>query len=102
MVTRVLITQQANDRVVARTLAAPEVVASGRTEEEAIGRLRDALAALLDQSRIVEVDLPAVARHEPNPWLAAAGMWADDPDWEAFQDALVAARQGGDSTAETV
>ncbi len=49
MVTRVLITRQADDRVVARTLAAPEVAATGRTEEEAIGRLRDALAALLVQ-----------------------------------------------------
>jgi uncharacterized protein (DUF433 family) len=46
---------------------------------------------------IAALDLP-LAQSE-NPWLAIAGKYADDPNWDEYQGAIAAARQEAD-TAE--
>ena len=66
----------------------PDIIASGGTEQEALEKLRAAIADMQVRSRVVEVDLPLPAEVADNPWLRFAGIWADDPDWDEFQKAV--------------
>ena len=79
----------------------PDVVASGTTEARAIDHLRDALADLQTRSRVIDIDLPLPNFAQGNPWLRFGGMWADDPDWELFQGAIVAASREIDVQAQS-
>lgn len=97
MTTAVLVTRHADNRYSARALALSDVVASGASEAEAIAALHAALADLQTRSHIVQVDLPVPAAPADDPWLRAAGIWADDPSWEAFQQAVAAYRTGVDA-----
>jgi predicted RNase H-like HicB family nuclease len=92
MTTAVLVTRHADDEYTARALALSDVVASGASEAEAIAALRAALADLQARSHVVQVDLPVPAAPADDPWLRAAGIWATDPSWEAFQAAIAAYR----------
>jgi predicted RNase H-like HicB family nuclease len=97
MTTAVLVTRLADNRYTARALALADVVASGASEAEAIAALRTALADLQTRSHIVQVDLPVPAAPADDPWLRAAGIWADDPSWDVFQQAIAAYRADIDS-----
>ena len=88
MATAVLVTRHADNRYTARALALSDVVASGESEAAAIAALRTTLADLQARSHVVQVDLPVPAATADDPWLRAAGIWADDPSWEAFQQAI--------------
>lgn len=94
MVTDVLVTHHSNNYVSASAIALFSIVANGETEAEAIERLREALTELQQHSRVVQVDLLPLddAAH---PWLRFAGLWANDPDWQAFEEALEDAHKGG-------
>jgi predicted RNase H-like HicB family nuclease len=85
MTTAVLITRHADNRYSARALALSDVVASGASEAEAIAALRTALAELQAHSHIVQVDVPLPAVSSDDPWLRTAGIWANDPSWDAFR-----------------
>jgi predicted RNase H-like HicB family nuclease len=98
MTTPVLIIRHAENRYTARALALSDVVASGTSEAEAIAALRTVLAQLQAQSHIVQVDLPVPALANDDPWLRVAGMWADDPTWDVFQQAVADYRTAVDAT----
>jgi len=53
----------------------------GNTRDEALTQLRDTLRDWLGQTEItsIDVDLPKSEENRQNPWLATAGMFADDP-----------------------
>lgn len=93
MAVDVLVTRHTPNQFSARALALPEVVATGASEAEAIAQLRVALAELRQHSRIVQVDLPLPEARSSHPWQPFAGIWADDPDWQAFEQAVSDARQ---------
>jgi hypothetical protein len=73
------------------------VVASGASEAEAIAALRETLADLQARSRVVQVELPVPAAPADDPWMRVAGIWADDPSWEAFQQAIAEYRAAVDA-----
>lgn len=97
MTTTVLVTRQAENRYTARALALSDVVASGASEAEAIAALRAALTELQAHSHVVQVDLPVPVVATDDPWLRVAGIWADDPSWEAFEQAISAYRAAVDA-----
>lgn len=99
MATDVLVTRHATNHFSARALALPAVVATGESEAEAIAQLRAALAELQQHSHIVQVDLPLPEGSTAHPWLRFAGMWADDPDWHAFEEAVADARREAEEQA---
>ena len=96
MTTTVLVTRRPDNRYTARALALPEVVATGATADEAVDNLRASLSELRQHSQVIEVDLPLLDTSIPHPWQRFAGMWASDPDWEAFEQILAAERAGSD------
>ena len=100
MTYKVLVTKQHDSRYTARALVLPDVVASGTTEAEAVDHLRDTLADLQTRSHVVDVDLPMPDLAQGNPWLRFARMWADDPDWDLFQDAIAEYRREIDEQSQ--
>jgi hypothetical protein len=46
------------------------------------------LAALAAHSHLVQVDRPLPDALIEHPWLRRAGIFSDDPDWDAFQDEI--------------
>lgn len=100
MATDVLVTRHAADKFSARALALPAVVATGESEAAAIAELRAALAELRQHSHIVQADLPLPEGSAEHPWMRFAGVWSDDPDWQAFEDAMAEARrEAGDQAS---
>lgn len=79
----VLLTKK-NNKYIARVCQWPEILVEDDTEEGALARAQLGLKNLLFGSRIVQLDTET---HE-HPWLTHAGMFSDDPDWEAFQDSV--------------
>lgn len=97
----VLLTKTAGNGYVARPLLWPEIVVSGENEADAIAQVRNALAAALDQSHVIQIELPE-ANETDNPWLRAAGMWKDIPEemWNSFQSGVEMARQAANREGE--
>ena len=56
---------------------------------------------LQTHSHVVDVELPLPDLAADSPWLRVAGMWADDPDWDSFQDTIVEYRRGIDAQSAT-
>lgn len=81
----VLLTQQ-GDKFVARVCQWPAIVAESDTEEEALRKVQAHLQSLLAEGRIVQLELNI--QPEEHPWQQFAGMFANDPDWEAFQASI--------------
>ena len=81
----VLLTKK-EDRFLACVRQWPAIVAEGDTEEEALQKVRADLTALLVRGKIVQLEVDATP--EQHRWQPFAGMFVDDPDWEAFQAAI--------------
>ena len=81
----VLLTRKAN-KFIARVRQWPVIVVEGDSEEEVLRQAQADLHALLAGGRIIQLELDA--KPEAHPWQPFAGMFADDPDWEAFQKSV--------------
>jgi hypothetical protein len=99
MTTAVLVTRHADNRHTARALALSDVIAFGASEAEAIAALRQSLGELRARSHVVHIDLPLPTPPTDDPWFQAAGMWAHDPSWDAFQSEIAAAREVFDTSS---
>ena len=63
----------------------PEVAAEGPTEDAAIQMLRDQLCERLKLAKMVKVEVPMLS---DKPWMIAAGCLEQEPDLEAYQEAI--------------
>jgi len=81
----VLLTKKGG-KFVARVCQWPVIVAESDTEEEALRQVQAHLQSLVAQGRIVQLEVDIQA--EKHPWQPFAGMFAHDPDWEAFQASI--------------
>lgn len=75
----------------------PDVSAEGPTEDAAVQTLSDRLSEKLKQARMVTVEIPVKA---DKPWMAAAGCLKDEPDYEAYRDAILAYRRQVDADSQ--
>ena len=91
----VLLTRKAN-KFIARVRQWPVIVVEGDSEEEVLRQAQADLHALLAGGRIIQLELEA--KPEAHPWQPFAGMFADDPDWEAFQKSVQQYREEVDRT----
>ncbi len=90
----VLLTRKAN-KFIARVRQWPVIVVEGESEAEVLRQAQADLQALLAGGRIIQLELDESEEH---PWQPLAGMFADDPDWEAFQEAVQQYREEADRT----
>ncbi|MCP4105710.1 MAG: hypothetical protein GY749_09255 [Desulfobacteraceae bacterium] len=94
MICDVLLTKK-DRKFIARICQYPEIVAEDDTEEGVLAMARGKLKNLLSSGRIVRIDTESeVCEH---PWLKHAGMFADDSDWEPFQELIRQYRKEADS-----
>jgi len=75
----VIVRSDATDHFTASVVGVPEVSAEGKTEEEAIARVKQALRRLVRVGEIVSIDVPV--NGQSNPWLDGFGRSANDPDF---------------------
>jgi predicted RNase H-like HicB family nuclease len=81
----ILLTKQGG-KFVARVCQWPAIVAESDIEAEALRKVQAHLQSLLAGGRIVQLEVDI--KPEEHPWQPFAGMFADDPDWEAFQASI--------------
>lgn len=87
MVIPVLIEPTADGRFRAR---------GGETRDDAVAMLREKIDEQLARgAEIVSLDVPAA----PNPWLAMAGMFKDDPLFDEWQQAIAEYRDQMDQAS---
>lgn len=88
--TPVLVTQRA-DRVWIAKLLTWAFSVEGNSREDVLMKLDQHVKAQLANGEIAYLDLPLTPTK--NPWLAIAGKYQDDPNWEEYQAAIAEARQ---------
>ena len=84
MRTSVRITQHGPDRFTAYAPAFAEAVGHGATRDDAVAALQRAVDTIIATSTVVDINLDA----DSDPWQRVIGMFADDPNWDAFQAAM--------------
>ena len=93
----VLLTKK-DDKFIACVQQWPAIVVEGDTEDEVLQKVRADLKSLLVGGRIVQLELDV--KPEEHPWQQFAGMFADDPDWEAFQQSIQQYREQIDRASD--
>ena len=81
----VILRENSPGEYVAIAPAIPDCRAEGRTRHETLDRLRFAIADWLEKTEITSGEVPyqqTASAVEINPWLATAGIFADDPTLE--------------------
>jgi hypothetical protein len=89
--TPVLVTQRADRVWSAKLLTWADFSVEGNSREDALSKLDQQVKAQLADGEIAYLDLPLVPAK--NPWLAIAGKYQDDPNWEEYETAIATARQ---------
>jgi hypothetical protein len=87
----VLVTQRADRVWIAKLLTWAGFSVEGNSREDALSKLDRQVKAQLADGEIAYLDLPLAPTN--NPWLAIAGKYQDDPNWDKYQAAIAAARQ---------
>lgn len=80
----VILLKQADDDYIARPVLWPDSAAQGTTEKEALERVRVLIRELSSRTQVVQVEVEVPEHEANNPWLAKAGMFANDPTWDDF------------------
>lgn len=90
-----IILTENDNQITARSLIFPEVVITGTDEALVLNQIRKKLNALLQNSRLIQLDLTPA--HDP--WLQFVGMWANDKNWDIFLEEVETYRRSFDSPA---
>lgn len=72
----------------------PDVTAEAATEEAAVKILSERLSERFQQARMTSVEIPV---RSDKPWMAAAGCLKDEPDQEAYREAMLEYRRQVDA-----
>jgi uncharacterized protein involved in outer membrane biogenesis len=86
----VLVIQQSEQVWIAKLLTWAGFAVEGNSREDALRKLDQQVKAQLADGEIAYLDLPLTAT---NPWLAIAGKYADDPNWDEHLAAIEADRR---------
>ncbi len=86
----ILLTKR-NNKFIARVCQLPEIVVEANTEEGVITKARKGLKELLFGGKIVRLDIESEVNE--HPWAKHAGMFANDSDWESFQETIIKHRK---------
>ena len=72
----------------------PDVSAEGSTVDAAVQLLSDRLSDRLKEARMVTVEIPVKT---DKPWMAAAGCLKDEPELDAYSEAILEYRRQVDA-----
>ena len=79
MLYAVLLEQRVDGKYQASVPLVPGLTRVGATRNKTLQEVRRALMDTLTTAELVYLDVPTLAFASPNPWLATAGTFADDP-----------------------
>lgn len=66
-----------------------DVTAHGATEEETLAHLERLVKdELKNGAKVVAIQVGEPDKNEPNPWLAIAGIFEDDDDFDEWQEEI--------------
>ena len=97
----VILLKQADNGYIARPVLWPDSAVQGATEQEALDRVRDLIRDLLGRTQLVQVEVDVPENQTDNPWLSRAGLFADDPTWDDFLQAMADYRRQLDDEQTT-
>jgi predicted RNase H-like HicB family nuclease len=93
MLYAVLLKQLSDGKYQASVPLIPGLTQIGKTRTEVLQEVEKAIVSTLNAVELVYVDIPTSSSvGEENPWLATAGMFADDPTLEPMLEEIYAAR----------
>ncbi|MBE9062259.1 type II toxin-antitoxin system HicB family antitoxin [cf. Phormidesmis sp. LEGE 11477] len=93
---QVLVRKPSEQHFVASVMGLSDMVADGKTEEEAIGHIKAMLVSQLSNAKLVSIDIDsdieivATNGSQPDcvqaedPWIKRAGIFEGDPTWDDF------------------
>ncbi|MFN8446962.1 MAG: type II toxin-antitoxin system HicB family antitoxin [Caldilineaceae bacterium] len=100
----VMIHRQPLGHYVAQAPAVPNCRGEGRTRNEALRQLKSAIEQWMLETEITTLEIqtpaPAGSTAQSNPWLATAGLFANDPMLEPMLQKILAAREAERPGAE--
>lgn len=76
---------------IATVLGWPDLLIRGKTKEETLSNVHQAVAKRLRQSEFVTLDIPHDESNDP--WMKFAGMWENDPTFDDFLAEIAAYRR---------
>lgn len=88
----IILRPQEDGTVTATVPAIPGLAVSGRDRDGVLDLARCAIAEAIDKGQLAVIDVPAPVEATKNPWIATAGMFADDPTLEPMLEEIYAAR----------
>jgi predicted RNase H-like HicB family nuclease len=88
----ILLQQRPDGKYQASVPVIPGLTSVGETRDETLQAVRQAITATLTTAELVYLDVPEQRPATTNPWLATAGMFADDPTLEPMLQDIYAAR----------
>jgi predicted RNase H-like HicB family nuclease len=96
MTYNILVEENGGNSFQATVLGLSDCRAVAATGEQALAKLREALAQRLAKAEIVEVEVPQQARRKEHSWKRFAGMFENDPLFEEVLEDIAAQRREDD------
>ncbi len=96
----VIVKQEANGRTVAIVPGLPELQVEASDRITALAQLQQRLETHLAGAEIVSISVKLPSTEQKNPWLAMAGVFKDDPQFEQMLSAIENYRHEIDTTTE--
>jgi hypothetical protein len=96
----VIVKQEANGRTVAIVPGWPELQVEASDRATALAQLQQRLETHLADAEIVSLAVKLPSLERKNPWLAMAGVFKDDPQFEQMLEAIENYRHELDKTTE--
>ena len=89
----ILLQKRNNGMFEASVPALPGLKQAGETREKTLLAMQKAISEALADTEVVYVEIPDMPTMSPNPWLATAGMMADDPTLMPMLDEIYEIRE---------
>jgi hypothetical protein len=96
----VIVKQKANGRTVAIVPGLPELEVEASDRTTALAQIQQRLETHLAGASIVSLSVKFPSTEQKNPWLAMAGVFKDDPQFDQMLSAIENYRQEVDKSTE--
>ena len=96
----VIVKQEADGRTVATVPGLPEIRVEASDRTTALAQLQQRLETHLAGTEIVSLSVRLPSTEKNNPWLAMAGVFKDDPQFEQMLEAIENYRRELDKSTE--
>jgi predicted RNase H-like HicB family nuclease len=90
---QVFVQSPSQNNFVASVVGMPNLTVEGRTEEEAILKVKSALATQLARGKFVTIEMNLENQPATTPQMRYAGIFTNDPTFDDFMEKLAVIRE---------